>query len=251
MNQRRTCTILSRYAGSVLTGKDVCENRPREALDAAGDEGAMDVFDRIASGWYGFRHWTIFRPELEELAKRWQGGRLLNLGCAHGPDFLPFATGFELHGVDFSLEMLRMARRYADKFGLGVRLVRADVTCLPFSDGSFDRAIAVATYHHLTKEKHGPALAELHRVLRPGGEAFITAWNRWQPRFWLKGKETLVPWHTRSETLYRYYHLFTYPELETAVWKAGFRVLRSFPEHSHRFPLKYFSRNICLLVAKG
>jgi len=61
-----------------------------------------DIFDLIAPGWYNFRHWSIFRTELEALAQRWRQGKLLNLGCAHGPDFLSFHKGFELYGVDFS-----------------------------------------------------------------------------------------------------------------------------------------------------
>ena len=62
----------------------------------------IEVFDRMAPGWYGFRHHSIFRPELETLAKRWQKGRLLNIGSGHGPDFLPFKDNFELYGLDFS-----------------------------------------------------------------------------------------------------------------------------------------------------
>ncbi|MDI6814609.1 MAG: class I SAM-dependent methyltransferase, partial [Dehalococcoidales bacterium] len=40
-------------------------------------------------------------------------------------------------------------------------------------------------------------------------------------------------------------------ELEKLVKKAGFEVLKSFPESSYRCPIKFFSRNICLLVKKG
>ena len=207
-----------------------------------------EKFDRIAPGWYNFRHWSIFRHELETLAQRWQGGRLLNLGCAHGPDFLPFVSNFELHGVDFSREMLCLAGEYSHKFGFDADLVLADITCLPYADSTFDRAISVATYHHLKKNKQAAALRELRRVLRPGGEAFITVWNRWQPRFWLKDREPLVPWRTGDETLYRYYYLFSYPELLKLVKQAGFRVLE-FPEGG-RFPARLFSRNICLLVVK-
>ena len=43
-----------------------------------------EVFNRIAPGWYNYRHWTIFRHELEELAQEWGQGKLLNLGCGHG-----------------------------------------------------------------------------------------------------------------------------------------------------------------------
>ncbi len=210
------------------------------------------VFDEIASGWYGFRHRSIFTAELEEMAARWPAGRLLNLGCAHGPDFLPFQDRFELHGVDFSAEMLKMARRYSAKFHFYAHLVRADVADLPYRDASFDCAIAVATYHHLrTGEARVRAFRELRRVLRAGAEAFITVWNRGQRRFWFSGREAVVPWRTRGRTLYRYYHLFTYGEIAGLARDAGFEVVRLFPEHAYRWPVRAFSRNICLLVRKS
>lgn len=211
-----------------------------------------DIFNQIAPGWYSFRHWSIFRSELEMLAQRWQSGRLLNIGCGHGPDFLPFVRSFELYGMDFSLEMLKLARKYALKFKFSVSLSLAEVTHLPYPDETFDRAISVATYHHLkSREEKQAALVELRRILKPGGEAFITVWNRWQPRFWFKPKEVAVPWRKRDKILYRYYYLFSYPELEKLVRKAGFEILKSFPESSYRFPVKLFSQNICLLVRKG
>ena len=210
-----------------------------------------EVFERIAPGWYNFRHRSIFTKELKELAERWQSGKLLNLGCAHGPDFVPFREGFELYGVDFSREMLKLAQRYARKFDFSVSLVEADVGCLPFGDRAFDWAMAVATYHHLKgRQRQEAALGELWRVLKPGGEALITVWNRWQRRFWLKPKELSVPWRTKGEILERYYYLFSYREIERLVARAGFTLLRSFPERSYRCPLKFFSRNICLLVRK-
>jgi len=185
------------------------------------------------------------------LARRWQKGSLLNVGCAHGPDFLPFTRNFDLYGVDFSVRMLDFARLYSQKFEFAVNLLLADVCHLPFSDGVFDWAISVATYHHIEgMNERQSAFTELERVLKPGGEAFITVWNRWQPRFWFGGKDISVPWRTKDETLYRYYHLFSYRELERLAKLAGFRVLKSFPESSYHYPLKFFSRNICLLVSK-
>ena len=210
-----------------------------------------DIFNEIAPGWYSFRHWSRFRNELEALAHRWQKGKLLNVGCAHGPDFLPFTQGFDLYGVDFSVKMLKFARKYSEKFNFTANLAVADVRCLPYSDETFDWAISIATYHHVRgKEEREAALNELRRVLKPGGEVFITVWNRWQPRFWFSRREVAVPWQTRGKTLYRYYHLFSYPELEKLVNRAGFEILKSSPESSYRFPIKFFSRNICLLVRK-
>lgn len=222
-----------------------------------------EVYDKIAPSRYGLQHWTRFRRELETLASSWQkgsaavssghpkAGKLLNLGCGHGADFLPFKRGFELYGVDFSSVMLEFARKYAAKFGFTAHLFQADVSRLPFSDNSFDWAISVATYHHLeSEEARMRAFTELRRVLRTGGEAFITVWNRWQPGFQLRSREASVPWQTKEGTFYRYYYFFTYSELEKLARQAGFRVLKSFPESSYRFPLKCFSRNICLLVKK-
>jgi len=211
-----------------------------------------NTFNEIAPGWYNFRHWSRFRSELETLAQRWQRGKLLNVGCAHGPDFLPFIKTFDLYGVDFSREMLKFARKYSEKFDFTVSLSLADVRHLPYADQTFGRAISVATYHHIRgKGERQAALDELRRVLKPGGEAFITVWNRWQPRFWFKRREVNIPWRKRGKTLYRYYYLFSYPEIEKLVKKAGFEVLQSFPESSYRFPVKFFSRNICLLVGNS
>jgi len=210
-----------------------------------------NVFDDIAPGWYNFRHWSIFRHELEALAGRWRGGKLLNIGCAHGPDFLPFRQGFQLCGIDSSPRMLEYARKYAAKFAFAVELKEADAASLPYPDAGFDWAISVATYHHLESEEHRlKALQELRRVLKPGGEAFITVWNRRQPRFWLKPKDIAVPWKTKGKVLYRHYHLFSRRELEGLVKKAGLEVLESFSERSSRRLPRMFPRNICLLVKK-
>jgi len=210
------------------------------------------VYDKIGPARYNLHHWTRFRTELEALAIEWREGKLLNLGCGHGADFLPFRGGFELYGLDFSSIMLELTKKYAEKFNFKVTLIQADVSRLPFPDESFDRAISVATFHHLenrgTRER---AFTELRRILKPDGEAFITVWNRWQPGFWSKGKETTIPWRTRDETLQRYYYLFSYPELEKLARRAGFRILKSFPESAYRYPVKLFSRNICLLVKKA
>jgi tRNA (uracil-5-)-methyltransferase TRM9 len=210
-----------------------------------------EAFDRIAPGWYNYRHWSIFRSELETLAERWQKGTLLNIGCGHGPDFLPFKDGFHLYGIDYSRQMLEYARKYAGKFSFSPELVHGDIRSLPFSDNTFDYAIAVATYHHIQVPTYRlEAFKELQRVLKPGGEAFITLWNRWQPRFWFTGNEPKIPWRIKDEIVYRYYYLYSYRRAEKLVKQAGFEIIRSFPESSYRYPVKFFSKNICLLVKK-
>jgi len=210
-----------------------------------------EVFDQIAESWYRIRHWPLLREELEEMAARWQSGKLLNMGCAHGPDFLPFSQGFELCGVDSSSAMLKQALRYSAKLKFYVNLIAADALLLPFPDNTFDWAISVATYHHIKgSEERGKAFVELKRVLKPQGEAFLTVWNYGQSRFWLKSKEQQVPWRLKEETVYRYYHLFSYGELKKLLVKTGWEIITMSPEKSYHLPIRNFSRNICVLVKK-
>ena len=144
--------------------------------------------------------------------------------------------------------MLKLGEKYAQKFGLSAELALADIRKLPYPDDSFDWAISVAVYHHLMGGEHRAALEELRRVLKPGAEAFITVWNRGQPRFWFKPKEITVPWRRGDKNLDRRHYLFTYGELEKLSKEAGFEVLKSFPESTFRLPVKFLSRNICLLL---
>ena len=211
-----------------------------------------EVFDQIAESWYRVRHWPLLKEELEEVAARWQSGKLLNVGCAHGPDFLSFSQGFELWGVDSSPAMLKQALRYSAKYNLYVNLIAADALFLPFPNNTFDRAISVATYHHIKgREERGKAFVELKRVLKPQGEAFLTVWNYGQPRFWLKSKEQQVPWRLKEETVYRYYYFFSYGELRKLLSKAGWEIIAMSPEKSYRLPIvRNSSRNICVLVKK-
>ena len=76
-----------------------------------------EIYDNIAESWYNFRHHTRFKTDLDEMAARWKNGRLLNLGCGHGADFLPFKEGFDLNGMDFSAGMIAQALKYARKYG--------------------------------------------------------------------------------------------------------------------------------------
>lgn len=207
----------------------------------------MVDFDRIAESWYSRRHYTIFPDELSELSGKWKG-RLLNIGCGHGADFLPF-KGMGFAGLDNSMEMLNNAKKYAGKFGISPFLVLGDASSLPFKTGCFDNAIAIAAFHHL-REGREAAFTELFRVLKEGGQAFVTVWNKTQPRFLLSGKEVSVPWATSGGKAERYYYLFDYGEITRLAKKSGFEVLKAFPERKHKIPIRELSRNICLLLRK-
>jgi len=69
--------------------------------------------------------------------------------------------------TDISAGMLAALRGSADRLGLDVRTVETDAERLPFDDASFDLVFGHAVLHHIPDLER--ALAEFHRVLRPGG----------------------------------------------------------------------------------
>lgn len=78
----------------------------------------------------------------------------------------------EVIGVDSSPEMLAVARRNLDELGVGnVTLRTGDVTALPLADGAVDAAFANMVLHHA--EEPAAMLAEMRRVVRPGGTVAV------------------------------------------------------------------------------
>ena len=99
------------------------------------------------------------------------GRRILDAGCGSGPLFAALRDrGAIVTGFDKSAGMLELARR---RLGDDADLQVADLgRPLPFPDGAFDDVIASLVLHYL--EDWGPALAELRRVLKPGGRLIVS-----------------------------------------------------------------------------
>jgi len=111
------------------------------------------------------------RPAVLALAGDVAGRRILDAGCGSGPLFAALRDrGAVVTGFDKSAGMLELARR---RLGDGADLRVADLgRPLPFPDGTFDDVIASLVLHYL--EDWGPALAELRRVLKPGGRLIVS-----------------------------------------------------------------------------
>src|SRR5215472_6343599 len=106
------------------------------------------------------------RPATLALAGDVAGRRILDAGCGSGPLSAALRDrGAIVTGCDSSAGMLELARR---RLGDGADLHLADLARpLPFPDGAFDDVIASLVLHYL--EDWAAPLAELRRVLRPGG----------------------------------------------------------------------------------
>ncbi|OEV02660.1 class I SAM-dependent methyltransferase [Streptomyces oceani] len=106
------------------------------------------------------------RPAMLDLVGEAAGRRILDAGCGAGPLSAALRDrGAVVTGVDTSARMLELARR---RLGDDADLRLADLSDpLPFADGAFDDVVSSLVLHYL--EDWGPTLAELRRVLRPGG----------------------------------------------------------------------------------
>ncbi|WP_329389819.1 methyltransferase domain-containing protein [Streptomyces sp. NBC_01351] len=96
------------------------------------------------------------------------GGRVLDLGCGAGHELVQLELdGMRAYGVDASATMLAASRVRLRSMGHPVRLVRADAQRLPFTDGWFDGCRIERVLQHVADP--AAVLAEVHRILRPGG----------------------------------------------------------------------------------
>ena len=91
------------------------------------------------------------------------GERVLDAGCGEGILVEEFAGRLAIEGID--------ANYSSDRVRSG------SVTALPYPEGTFDRAMCLDVLEHLTFEEQPRALAELFRVLRPGGELLVSVPN--------------------------------------------------------------------------
>jgi ubiquinone/menaquinone biosynthesis C-methylase UbiE len=113
--------------------------------------------------------------ELVAQAELADGLRVLEIGCGTGNVTLRAkraAPDADVIGTD--PDPLALARAQRKARGMtGIRFERAYAQELPFADGDFDRALSSMMLHHLDEDVKAGAVAELHRVLRPGGQLHI------------------------------------------------------------------------------
>jgi demethylmenaquinone methyltransferase / 2-methoxy-6-polyprenyl-1,4-benzoquinol methylase len=136
-------------------------------------EGVRTMFDRIAPVYD-----LMNRVMTAGLDQRWRrltvqavvrpGDRVLDAACGTGDLAIIAAKGgATVTGLDFSERMLERARRKAPE----LEWVSGDLLALPFPDASFDAATVGFGVRNVADLPR--AIAELHRVLRPGGRLAI------------------------------------------------------------------------------
>lgn len=96
-------------------------------------------------------------------------GRVLEIGCGTGASFPLYADGTQVVATEPDSEMLKRAERHLKESGrTNIELRRAAADELPFEDGSFDTVVSCLVFCHVGDDAP-KALAEIRRLLRPGG----------------------------------------------------------------------------------
>lgn len=137
---------------------------------------AEAFFDKQADGWDALRA-QLFA----EAAALWslvpllpKGLKVADIGTGTG-GMLPFLAEIadSILAIDLSKEMLRRARSRAKSLDLeNIQFIQADLAKLPIADSDVDAAFAALVLHHA--ESPARALAEMARIVRPGGSLVIT-----------------------------------------------------------------------------
>lgn len=115
-----------------------------------------------------------FRACAEAVAARLRpGARLLEV--APGPGYLAIEIArhgdFKVSGLDISETFVRIARENARAAGLDIGFRQGNASAMPYADGSFDAVVCRSAFKNFTDPLG--ALDEMHRVLAPGGQAWI------------------------------------------------------------------------------
>jgi SAM-dependent methyltransferase len=165
------CFISGSPGGSAQRTREIYDEIYRHHEDVWVDQGRSERFLRYFA----------------DLAASYSTGSVLEIGCGEGAQ-LALLSGRQKLGIDPSLHALVRARQ---RSGAACALARAEE--LPFPAASVDLVVAVGVMEHF--EEPSAALAEIRRVLCPGGHyiALIHTDMSWSGRVALKTREFLLP----------------------------------------------------------
>jgi ubiquinone/menaquinone biosynthesis C-methylase UbiE len=122
----------------------------------------------------------LWHYHLRDLFTRLEGshGRLLEVGSGIGVDSIQLARcGFDVTAVDLTESAIEVARDSARRRGVSIDFRVGNAEDLDFADGSFDAVYSFGVLHHTPDIER--AVAEVHRVMKPGGKAYVMLYHRW------------------------------------------------------------------------
>lgn len=178
-----------------------------DALCGSKQARALGVSDGSPASLRRFDDWYFaFYPYLSRHIPfdRVAGKAVLEVGLGYGSVAQRLAeAGADYQGLDIAEGPVAMVDQRLRQSGLAGAARQGDILDAPFAAESFDFVVAIGCFHHTGDLAR--ALAETHRLLKPGGEAAIMVYNAYGYRRWLRW-----PWRTAR------YALWDYPGLGAA-----------------------------------
>lgn len=114
-------------------------------------------------------------PQLLKFAGIRRGAKVLDVACGTGVVALTAArAGADVRGIDLTPELVQHARENAALMNLEASFDEGDVEALPFADATFD--VVVSQFGHMFAPRADVALAQMLRVLKPGGTIAFSTW---------------------------------------------------------------------------
>ncbi len=133
---------------------------------------------------------------------------ILDCGCGTGANMRRLAAAGRVTGFDVQWAGLEFARRYQQQ-----RLAQASIAAIPFATGAFDLVTAFDVLAMLGPDEEQHALAEMHRVLKPGGALLLNT----AALPFLRGQHAMV---------WREFRRHTRRTLRPILIQAGFQIDR-------------------------
>jgi SAM-dependent methyltransferase len=195
--------------------------------------GSKEYFDEVEARKY------LVEPHIPAFAEfdRWNGKRVLEVGCGIGTDSINFArAGAHLTAVELSGESLRIATERADVMGVGNRIrffqAKAEELTSVLHDEPYDLVYSFGVVHHTPRPER--ALAEMRALTARGGTLKLMIYHRrsWKV-FWIVAVEgrgrfwktdELVADHSEAQTGCPVTFSYTRSAARELVESNGFRV---------------------------
>jgi SAM-dependent methyltransferase len=141
--------------------------------------------------WASYREFLVWLRQTEPYVydvlgrHEWKEKRVLEVGCGQGAVLNHLASlGADAVGIDMSAASARRALAGAIELSQAGRVHAsiADAESLPFADAAFDAAVSFGVLHHTPDTARG--IAEIRRVVRPGGVVIVMLYRTGNPKWW-------------------------------------------------------------------
>jgi ubiquinone/menaquinone biosynthesis C-methylase UbiE len=209
------------------------DDRPCNLRHSPRPVGSREYFDEVEDRKY------FVEPHIPAFAQfeRWNGKRVLEVGCGIGTDSINFArAGAKLTAVDLSGESLRIAQQRASLMGVEdqIEFVQANAEELTsvVSGTQYDLIYSFGVIHHTPRPER--ALAEMRRLVAPGGTLKVMVYHRhsWKVlwilvaegrgRFW--NAEALIAKYSEAQTGCPVTYSYSRRAGRELIERSGFRV---------------------------